>query len=67
MVSREQRKKGSCLSVSMQPKKGPKDGNLHARVDGYEVEMIYLENVVAGVGAVICWRRAWDFDAVHRG
>ncbi len=40
-------------------------GNLHARVGRYEVETAYLEKVIAGIGAVVCCRFAWDFDAIQ--
>ncbi len=38
-------------------------GNSHARVGRDKVETAYLEKVMARIGAVVCWRFAWDFDA----
>jgi len=51
------------MKLGKEPK--PSVGNLHARVGRYEVETAYLEKVMAGIGAVVCWRFAWDFDAIQ--
>lgn len=55
------------------PRWGKKDASLslaraysHARVGRYEVQVVDLEQVIAGIGAVPCWRLPGDFAAIQR-